>query len=431
MDVAGRLNHVLVVVLDGVQGFDDVVVIVVEDERRDDVTLDVLEGGVAFDVLLHRLADGARPRLDALVLPRLVERREQVVGHVQTRSHTRRVAPGPQRRCATGRSYYATPVPVITAPFSQYAHRQGMFESLPTGVVVGAVGLGLLHGAEPGHGWPVAATYALEKPNKWLAGFAASTVLGVGHLVSSLAVVGAFFLLKAGAGVESALWLDYLAGTLLILLGVHEYRSGHSHGHSHGHDGDEHGDGHSYSHGHGDGHSHGLSHSHEHGDEHFHEYTDEHSHEHGDDHSHEHSHADNDHAHAHDQADDGNEGVLARVRGVLPFGDSGHGHSHDHESLDEAAERGLWSIAGTAFVLGFAHEEEFEIIGLCAGSSLCLELMTAYALAVVAGIVALTLLLVAGYERYESRVQRWSGHFPTVSAVVLVAMGLGFIAGVL
>jgi len=57
--------------------------------------------------------------------------------------------------------------------------------------------------------------------------------------------------------------------------------------------------------------------------------------------------------------------------------------------------------------------------------------MTAYALAVVAGIVGLTLLLVAGYERYEERVERLAEHFPTISAVVLIAMGLGFVAGVL
>jgi nickel/cobalt exporter len=288
-----------------------------------------------------------------------------------------------------------------------------MFESLPTGVVLGAVGLGLLHGAEPGHGWPVAATYALEKPNKWLSGFAASFVLGVGHLVSSLAVVAAFFLVKSSVGVESAWWLDYLAGGLLILLGVHEFRSGHSHDHADGHD---------HSHDHADGHDH----SHRIGqveDRHrFPERGQSHREHEPADTTH-HEHCEGPHAHG-----DG-DGVLARIGALLPFG--GGGHSHDDESLAEAADRGLWSIAGTAFVLGFAHEEEFEIIGLCAGSSLCLELMTAYALAVVVGIVALTLLLVAGYERYEDRVTRWADHFPTISAAVLVLMGVGFLTGVL
>ena len=271
-----------------------------------------------------------------------------------------------------------------------------MLESVPEAALVGAIGLGLLHGAEPGHGWPVAATYALDRSNKWLSGLAASTVLGVGHLLSSLAVVGVFFLAKSYADLGSMWWLDYVAGGLLILLGIREYRHGHSHshggddGHAHGHDGDE---------------THPHNHDHR-GERHGHSY----------DHSH-------DHANEHDHSD---EGLFARVKDALP-----DGHSHDQNELEEAADRGIWSIAATAFVLGFAHEEEFEIIGLCAGSSACLELMTAYALAVVAGIVALTLLLVAGYERYEDRVSSLAEHFPTISAVVLVAMGLGFIFGVL
>jgi nickel/cobalt exporter len=283
-----------------------------------------------------------------------------------------------------------------------------MLDSLSVATLAGAVGLGLIHGAEPGHGWPIAATYALEQSNKWLSGFAASFILGVGHLISSIAVVGAFFVLKSGAGLESTWWLDYFAGSLLILLGIHEYRSGH--GHDHGFGDESHG---------ADDHTHHHE-RHEHGEA-------SHSHEHDEDHqSHKHDHAHTDHHSEH--ADEAAEGWLARVKSALPFGG---GHSHDHEELDEAAERGLWSIAGAAFLLGFAHEEEFEIIGLCAGSSLCLELMLIYAAAVIFGIVALTLLLVAGYERYEARVQRWAVHFPTISAAVLILMGLGFIAGVL
>jgi nickel/cobalt exporter len=279
-----------------------------------------------------------------------------------------------------------------------------MLDSLSLATLAGAVGLGLIHGAEPGHGWPVAATYALEQSNKWAAGFAASLILGVGHLISSIAVVGVFFLLKSGAGLESTWWLDYLAGTLLILLGIHEYRSGHGHGHGLGDDGHEH-----------EADDHGK-------DEH--EHHDHAHHDHGEDEHETGHHGHGDHSHDHDDS----EGWLARITSALPVGG---GHSHDHEQLDEAAERGLWSIAGAAFLLGFAHEEEFEIIGLCAGSSLCLELMLIYAAAVIFGIVALTLLLVAGYDRYEDRVQRWAVHFPTMSAAVLILMGLGFIAGVL
>ena len=160
----------------------------------------------------------------------------------------------------------------------------------------GAVALGLVHGAEPGHGWPVAAAYALDRRRTWFHGFAASSLLRLGHLVSSVAVV------------------------LLIGLGIREYRHGHSHSHGHG-DGEE------------------------------------------------------EAGHSHD-------------------GDQDHSHDHDHGlSTDDVDEAGLWGIVTTAFVLGFAHEEEFEIIGLCLGLRYCLELMLVYALAV---LVALGLGFIFG-----------------------------------
>jgi len=233
------------------------------------------------------------------------------------------------------------------------------------GLLAGAVALGVVHGVEPGHGWPVAASYALDRSNKWLYGFAASLVIGVGHLVSSIAMVLAFFYAKSYfdlaqvnepltvGGLEVGGPVSLVAGLLLIALGVREYR--HGHGHSHGEDG------------HGDGHDHA--------------------------------------------------------------GDHSHGHDHSHGDTSEAADRGMLGIAWFAFVLGFAHEEEFEIIALCTGSSYCLELMGAYALTVVAGIVGLTLLLIAGYQHFEERVERYTPYLPLFSAVVLVGMGVGFVLG--
>jgi len=274
----------------------------------------------------------------------------------------------------------------------------------------GAVALGAVHGAEPGHGWPVAATYAMEKSHRWLSGLAASAIIGIGHLVSSIAMVVVFFLAKSyfsltrvnepfvvfGAPIGGP--VDVVAGVVLVALGIREYRHGRSHGHSE----DQH------SHDHGDG----GGHAHEHDGSHAHEA---------------HSHADHEHGHAHDDHDHdhGSGGVVPRLLSLFPGVDLSDGH----ESAEEAAERGLWGIASFAFLLGFAHEEEFEIIALCLGSSYCLELMLAYALTVIAGIVGLTLLLIAGYERYEQRVSHYAQYFPVVSAVVLVAMGLGFVAG--
>ncbi|WP_276271568.1 hypothetical protein [Haloarcula litorea] len=255
------------------------------------------------------------------------------------------------------------------------------------GLLVGAVLLGAVHGVEPGHGWPVAASYALDQANTWFYGLASSFILGVGHLVSSLAMVAVFFYAKSyfsltqvndpitlfGA-VRIGGPVSLVAGVLLVLLGVREY-TGHSHGH-------------------------GDSHDHDHDDGH-------------------------DHSHDHDHDEPAESGLVARVGELV----TGGGHSHDHGDFDEAANRGLFGIAWFAFVLGFAHEEEFEIIAMCAGSNYCLELMSAYAITVILGIVGLTMLLVAGYEHYEDTVKQYTPYLPVLSAVVLVVMGLGFITG--
>ena len=251
------------------------------------------------------------------------------------------------------------------------------------GLLLGAVALGAVHGIEPGHGWPVAASYALDQSNKWVYGFAASFIIGVGHLISSVAMVAVFFYAKAYfdltrvnepitilGGIRIGGPVSLVAGVLLIVLGVREYLHGHSHG--------------------GGGRP-----------------REEHAHD----------HSDRDHTH---------DGLFARLKGAVPF--SG-GRSRSHGDLDDAADRGLFGIAWFAFVLGFAHEEEFEIIALCAGSTHCLELMSAYALAVIVGIVGLTMLLIAGYQRFEEDVEKYAPYLPAFSAAVLIVMGAGFIAG--
>ncbi|NEU58205.1 hypothetical protein [Halorussus sp. MSC15.2] len=312
------------------------------------------------------------------------------------------------------------------------------------GLFAGAVALGVAHGIEPGHGWPVAASYAMDQSNQWLYGFAASFLLGFGHLVSSIAMVVVFFFAKRHfeltqinepielLGVQLGGPVGIVAGVVLVLLGVREYYHGHSHSHggggddhSHGHDGSSHDHG-DHSHGHGEsGHSHDGHVAHD--DQRYHvadnatayrmdkseagRDADDHSHDHG-------------HSHDHDHPEPEEPGLLGSIKLAIPFVGG-----HSHGSADDAAERGLWGIAGFAFVLGFAHEEEFEIIAMCAGSDYCLSLMTVYALTVILGIVALTLLLVAGYQHYEERVERYTDYLPAFSAAVLILMGLGFVTG--
>lgn len=311
-----------------------------------------------------------------------------------------------------------------------------MLQSDALGLLIGAIALGAVHGIEPGHGWPVAAAYALDQTNKWFAGFAASFILGVGHLISSLVMVAIFFYAKSYFNfkqVNEPIPLDLfsttifiggpvslVAGVLLILLGIHEYYAGHSHGTSHSHGGDSH----THDENTQTNHSHDHDHDHDdrihdHGAQKYVVCTCEHD---------ESSHHHDDHTYHHDDHSESNEGLFARIKGVLPFvGD--HSHDHSHDDLDEAAERGLFGIAWFAFILGFAHEEEFEIIALCAGSNYCLELMSAYAITVIAGIVGLTMLLIAGYQSYEEKVERYTPYLPAFSGAVLIIMGLGFITG--
>jgi hypothetical protein len=141
----------------------------------------------------------------------------------------------------------------------------------------------------------------------------------------------------------------------------------------------------------------------------------------------EHNHDYGSESHDHGSHSETDSGLYGRLKGTITSG--GHSPDHSHDERDEAADRGLLGIAWFAFVLGFAHEEEFEIIALCAGSDYCLELMSAYAITVILGIVSLTMLLVAGYENYEEKVEQYTPYLPLFSAIVLIVMGLGFITG--
>ncbi|MDG5758507.1 ABC transporter permease [Natronococcus sp. A-GB1] len=278
------------------------------------------------------------------------------------------------------------------------------------GLVAGVVLIGFVHGVLPDHGWPIAATYALNRNRRWLAGLVAASILGVGHLISSVALVLAYFWFSTFAEFAEGPWLRYVAGTLLILLGIHEYRHG-------GHGVHEHGD-----------HEHSGGHSHEHDGE-----CDE-GHGTKRDHDADHSHHTNGgvdtlesghHTHhdAHDHETD--RSPLERIRAALP---GGGGHQHLSE---EHAERGLVALGTTALLLGFAHEEPIQILAICVGTEACLELMLVYSLAVIVAIIVPTLLLIAGYEHYRERIERLTPYLPTITAVVLVGMGLAFIAGVL
>jgi len=118
---------------------------------------------------------------------------------------------------------------------------------------------------------------------------------------------------------------------------------------------------------------------------------------------------------------------LCPLQGAIPFGGE---HSHLHDDLGDIADRGLFGIVWFAFLLGFAHDAESEIIGLCAGSTHCLELVGVYAITGITGIIELSMLLIAGYGHYEEQFKQYTPYLPAFSLVLLLITGAGFIIGV-
>ncbi len=259
-------------------------------------------------------------------------------------------------------------------------------------LVAGVVVIGFIHGVLPDHGWPIAATYGLNHSRRWVFGTLAALILGIGHLISSVVLVLAYFWFSTFAEFAEGPWMRYLAGTMLILLGIYEYRHG-GHGHEH----------------HSEEHDHHTEDKHENGHGHTHE-----------DHIHRHTH---EHTHSHDHAEDASQkGLLTRLRNRLSGG-------HQHLTTEDA-NRGLFALGTTALLLGFAHEEPVQILAICAGTEYCLELMLIYSLAVIGAILLPTLLLIAGYERHRETVEQYTPYLPLLTAVVLIGMGTAFIVGV-
>lgn len=97
---------------------------------------------------------------------------------------------------------------------------------------LGVVGIGLLHGLEPGHGWPIAAIYALNRERRLIYGLVTSGILSAFHLISSIAVVLIFLYLRQYLNVFSETTLNVTAGVLLFAFAFHMWRKiSHSHHH--------------------------------------------------------------------------------------------------------------------------------------------------------------------------------------------------------
>ncbi len=102
---------------------------------------------------------------------------------------------------------------------------------------IGVILLGFLHGFEPGHGWPVAVLYSMKKRNAVANATLSASIIGMGHLASSIAVVVAYVLLQKWLNFEAP-WIKYVAVSLLFVLAFKLFREKvdnleRQHGHTH------------------------------------------------------------------------------------------------------------------------------------------------------------------------------------------------------
>ncbi|HBR18420.1 MAG TPA: hypothetical protein DD725_12650 [Deltaproteobacteria bacterium] len=184
-------------------------------------------------------------------------------------------------------------------------------------IYLGVILIGLVHGLEPGHGWPVAALYSLRQEKKLIFALISSLLLSFFHFISSIAVVIIFILVNKQFDLSSSPLIRVLGAMLLFYMA---YRLWTEHGH----------------------------------------------------------------------------------------------HTEEKKKV-----KNLKEIVMFAFVLGFAHEEEFALLAFCLNNVNCLLMMASYALAVTFSLVSVTLLAVYGYERIKHKVEGYEHYLPKISAVIL------------
>ena len=97
--------------------------------------------------------------------------------------------------------------------------------------------IGLMHGVEPGHGWPVAVLYSVNKRKPIFSATISSGIIGVAHLISSIAVVIAYVLLHRWLDFNAP-WIKYLAAGILFIIAFKLFKEktdgmDNQHGHIH------------------------------------------------------------------------------------------------------------------------------------------------------------------------------------------------------
>ncbi len=85
--------------------------------------------------------------------------------------------------------------------------------------LIGVIAIGLLHGLEPGHGWPIALLYSVRTRRPTFYAFVSSGIISFFHFISSIAVVLVYFVASSFVNFTSPI-LKYVAFVVLVVLAV-------------------------------------------------------------------------------------------------------------------------------------------------------------------------------------------------------------------
>jgi nickel/cobalt exporter len=116
-------------------------------------------------------------------------------------------------------------------------------------------------------------------------------------------------------------------------------------------------------------------------------------------------------------------------------------HEHEHEHIggerhihihrhSKSMKLSLTGIAFYAFMLGFAHEEEFALLALAVGGVNPWLLMTIYGLAVSVSLIGVTLVCIKAFQFFLPKIQKYAKYVPKVSAVTLLIIAAAFILNI-
>jgi nickel/cobalt transporter (NicO) family protein len=121
--------------------------------------------------------------------------------------------------------------------------------------------------------------------------------------------------------------------------------------------------------------------------------------------------------------------------------DASHEHTHWHKSIGYHSHEhihqirkspSLKSMTGLAFILGFAHEEEFVILAIAAGSGgNPLAIMIAYASSVAVALIGITLLSLKVFKHFQHKIIYYSKYLPKITSILIAFMAIGFAIGLI